>query len=129
MTVNTFQSRDQFTDCLRTRRSFHLRQFFNAEAVGHRMCVRTDPADPFEEIQVLDPVAAFGGFFDSAVCISEPHFGCGDNFSVHRKFKVARLLECRMLRANRDYECVSADHSLLRQFVGAATRYRRGLFD
>ena len=49
---------DQFANRLRARRRFDPRQLLHAERVGHRVRVRADAADAFEQIQDSAPSCA-----------------------------------------------------------------------
>ena len=102
MAVDAFQPGYQFADGQRALGNFHLGQFFHPLTVGAGMGMRANPADTFEQVQVLDPVACFGGLFNAAMDIAQPHARAGDNLAVHRKFKVTGFLECRVLRPDRD---------------------------
>ena len=60
--------------------------------VSGGMNMRTDTADSLQDVEVLHPVAAFGGFFNPAMDVAKPGRCTGDNFAVDGKFKVSRLL-------------------------------------
>ena len=102
MAVDAFQLGHQHTDGLGARRGFHVRQFFDRQAVGHGVDMRTNPTDAFDQIQVLDPGALFGSLLDAAVGVSQAHVCAGDHFPIHRKLEMAGFLEGRVLRADRD---------------------------
>ena len=100
--MDAFQLSDQHTDGLGARRGFHVRQLFDCQAVRHRMDVRTNPADTFDQIEVLDPGALLGSLLDATVGVSKPNIGAGDHFPIHRELEMAGFLEGRVLRADRD---------------------------
>src|SRR5690349_13838558 len=129
MTVNALQTSHELTDCLGACRDFHLGKFFHTQAVSKRMRMGTDAADPFKQIQVLDPVATFGCLFNATVGITQAHPCCRHNFAVYGELEMARLFQCRMLWSDRNHKRVFADHSLLRKDRRLATSYGCSLFD
>ncbi len=64
------------------------------------MDMRTNPADPFEQVQVLDPVALLGSFFDAAMGVSQAHIGLRNDLPIHGELEAARLFQSGMLGAN-----------------------------
>ena len=50
---------------------------------------RANTANPFQHVQVLDPGAVFGAFFDAAVDKTQADGGAGDDLAVHGEFKMA----------------------------------------
>src|SRR5829696_8002482 len=129
MTMDALQTGHELTDRLRAPRDFHLGKFFHTQAVGKRMRMRADAADPFEQIQVLDPVAAFGCLFNATVGISQAHPRGRHYFAIHGELEMAGLFQCRMLWSDRNHKRFSADHSLLRKDRRLAIFYGCSLFD
>ena len=129
MTVDAFEPRNNLPDCLGPHRDFHLRQLFHAHGIGHRVDVRADTAYALEEIQVLDPVAAFSRLLDAAMGISKTHPRRRHDLPVDCELEVARLLQRRMLRSNGNDKGVASDNAFVRQLVRVTARDRRGLFD
>ena len=73
--VNALQLGHQRADGLRARRRGDAGQLLHAQRVSHGVHVRADAADAFEQVQVLHPVAVFGGLFDAAMHVAQAHGG------------------------------------------------------
>ena len=84
-----------------TRRRLHTGKLLHAQAVGQGMNMRADPADPFQQVQVLGPIAAFHRLFNAAVGIAQANAGTDDRLGLQAKFEVARLFQSRVLRPDR----------------------------
>ncbi len=83
----------------RPRRNFDSRQMLYAETVRLSVNVRTDPAHPLQQVEVLRPVHILRRSFDPAMCIPQTHRCPGYDLAVERELKMRRFLECRMLRS------------------------------
>ena len=128
MAVKTFQPGHDLADRLGSHRHFHLGQFLHALGIGHRMDMGADAAYPFEQVQVLDPVAAFGGLLDAAVGVPETHARRGDDLAIDGELEMSRLLQGGMLRADRNDKRIAIDHAFFRRRADAAVFDRPGLF-
>jgi hypothetical protein len=128
MAVKAFQPCHDLADRLGTHRHFHLGQFLHTHGIGHRMDMGTDAAYPFEQVQVLDPVAAFGGLLDAAVGVPESHARRGDDLAIHGELEMSRLLQRGMLGADRNHKGIAANHAFFGHLVDAAVFDCLGLF-
>src|SRR6266508_747147 len=85
------------------------------------MGMRTDPANAFEQVQVLNPVSALCSFFDSSMSVAQTHTGGCNDFAIHGELKMTWFFQRRMLRTDGDNKRVPADYPFVGQFIGVTT--------
>src|SRR3990172_6414004 len=68
-----------------------------------RVGVAADPADPLDQVQRLRELATLCALLDAAVVVAHVEVKAHDSLSVDEHAKAHRLLEGRMLRADREF--------------------------
>ena len=99
---------DDTADVVRPSGHFQPRKVFKCLAKAQRVRVRANAADALDDIQRLNIVAAFAGFFEAAVVVTDLDDRALHLLAVQRNLEAARLLEGRMLRPDRYNDLIIA---------------------